>query len=205
MKQLAALCAVALALPGCNQAFGTLAHARNTITGDPAIPATTEKVLEPESSVTATTDVGVITITSGKGLRRSFTWEGATRTVVMYPRYERWYGSLGLYYPGPGSHWFRHNGITRGVIEEGQQHFAAVDDAAAWLRKRSEFFPLAFSNDGLVVGWTKTPARQQLSVDIWQVCVQGQKPTNLIGASQDRIQISKPSKCSAPGPAAFFR
>lgn len=114
--------------------------------------------------------VGVMTITAGKGLRRSFTWEGASRSVVVvYTRDERWYGSLGLYYPGPGSHWFSHNGITRGVINEGQQHFATIDEAAAWLRKRSEYFPLVFSNDGSCRWLDEDAARQQLTVDVLTV------------------------------------
>ena len=87
--------------------------------GDGPVPPKNEIVMSPGMTITATTPTGAITVTAGRGLKRSYTWEGATRSVEMWPRGERWYGSLGLYYPGPGNHWEAHNGITRGGLQEG--------------------------------------------------------------------------------------
>src|SRR5579864_9515705 len=66
---------------------------------------------------------GPLEIPAGSGFTRSYTWDGETRSVDLFPRDERWYGSFGAYYPGPGSHWRSNHGITRGVLEEGQMHF----------------------------------------------------------------------------------
>ena len=72
--------------------------------GDGPISKKNEIVMAPGSRLTATTPVGRIVINAGEGLRRSYTWDGATRSVEMWPRDKRWYGSLGIYYPGPEWH-----------------------------------------------------------------------------------------------------
>jgi hypothetical protein len=108
----------------------------------------------------------------------------------MDPRGERWYGSLGLYYPGPGDHWKEHNGITRGVVEEGQQHFKSIKEAMAWIEKR-KYMPFVYRNDGLMVGWSKTPERRQLTVEVWQILINGKKPMALPGAQDSAIEIGR--------------
>lgn len=154
--------------------------------GDGPIPKKNEVVMAQGSRLTATTPVGKIVIVAGQGLRRSYTWDGATRAVEMWPRDKRWYGSLGLYYPGPGNHWREHEGISRGVVQEGQQHFETTAEAMDWLKKL-QWQPHVWNNSGLVVGWSKTPARQQLNVDVWQLYIGGKKPTKLPGADDKAI------------------
>ncbi len=156
--------------------------------GDGPIPPRNEVVMSPDSSITADTPAGQITVTAGKGLKRSYSWEGATRSVEMWPRAERWHGSFGLYCPGPGDHWRKHKGITRGVVEEGRQHFETEDEALRWLAARS-FMPYVYRSDGLVVGWSKTPARRQLNVEVWQIIIKGEKPIDLPGSQDDKIRV----------------
>jgi hypothetical protein len=158
---------------------------------DGKIPKENEVVMEPLSRIDATTPVGEISITAGKGLRRTYEWEGAARSVDMWPRSKRWYGSMGLYYPGPGNHWPEHNGVTRGVVEEGQQHFKTEADALAWLNKDT-YHPIVWNNEGLVVGWSKTLPRRQLNVDVWQIYIDGKRPTRLEGASDEAIKYRSP-------------
>lgn len=157
------------------------------------VPAKNEIVMSPEMKITATTAIGPITITAGKGLQRSYTWEGATRSVEMWPREERWYGSLGLYFPGSGYHWKEHKGITRGVVQEGQQHFATSEEALQWIADR-KYMPFVYRNDGLMVGWDKKPSRQQLSVEVWQLMIDGKKPTKLPGSQDDKIVVEEPGE-----------
>jgi hypothetical protein len=170
--------------------------------GDGPVPARNEVVMTPGMKITATTTAGKITINAGKGLKRSYTWEGATRSVEMEPREERWYGSLGLYFPGPGEHWKNHKGITRGVVEEGQQHFKTTDEALKWLGER-KWMPYVYRDDGLVVGWNKTPARRQLNVEVWQILINGKKPTKLRGSQDDKIKVEVPKE--KPQPSSHFR
>ncbi len=151
-----------------------------------------ELVMTPGMRIGAATSTGKIEIVAGEGLFRSYTWEGETRSVCLIPREKRWYGSLGAYYPGPGRHWRIHNGITRGVLQEGQQHFRTVDEAMAWLREQRGYHPLVHRNDGLVVVFGKVAEREQLNVEVWQIFIGGKKPAELQGSADARITVTTP-------------
>jgi hypothetical protein len=156
--------------------------------GDGPIPARIEVVMAAGSSISVTTSDGSLSVTAGRGLKRCYTWEGATRCVEMEPRDERWYGSYGLYFPGPGDHWAEHNGITRAVTEEGQQHFKSVPEALKWLHEFRNV-SLVYRHDGLAVGWGKVLPRKQLNVEVWQVFIDGKKPDVLPGAQDSLITV----------------
>jgi hypothetical protein len=84
-----------------------------------------------------------------------------------------------------------HDGITRAVVEEGRQHFRSVEEALSWLRSRNRnWMDYIYRDDGLVVGWKRVPSRRQLNVEVWQVLIQGSKPSKLDGSANDRIRIS---------------
>ncbi len=160
-----------------------------------------ELVMSVGMRITAVTPSGRIAITALDRLTRSYTWAGATRTVEMGPRSERWYGSLGAYYPGPGDHWDEHNGITRGVVEEGQQHFKSSAEALKWIRSRT-WMPYVYRDNGLVVGWDKTLPRRQLNVEVWQILIGGKKPRKLPGSQNDKITVTRVKLPTIPLAAA---
>ncbi len=188
--------AIGLCLVSCCSCFsvmeiGTGLLERLSNRGDPPVPAVNETVMPPLASITATTDAGTITIRSGVGCRRYYTWEGATRSVAMIARWERWTGSLGLYYPGPAYHWFPfHGGIGRACLEEGWLDFPTTNEALQWIELTRTWLPLTYRNDGLLVGFGKTLARKQLNVDVWQILIGGSKPTDLPGNSPHGIVTS---------------
>jgi hypothetical protein len=153
-----------------------------------SLPAGCEVVMSPGMRITATTSVGTIAITAVDELTRSYTWDGASRAVVMCPRTSRWYGSLGLYNPGAGNHWRDHNGIRRCCTDEGQQHFKTVEEAVKWIKDRA-YCPFVYRDDGLLVGWDKTLNREQLSVEVWQILIDGKKPKQLPGSRNDQIVL----------------
>jgi hypothetical protein len=152
------------------------------------LPAGCEVVMSPGMRITATTLVGTIAITAVDELTRSYTWDGATRAVEMSPRAARWYGSLGLFNPGAGEHWRDHHGITRCVTEEAQQHFKTVEDALNWIKERN-WQPFVYRDDGLMVGWRKNLPRKQLSVEVWQILIDGKKPKRLPGSQDVKIVV----------------
>ncbi len=147
--------------------------------------------MQPGMSITATTKTGTITLFAGPGFKRTYTWEGASRSARLDPRKERWLGSLGAYYPGPGEHWPKHNGISRGVLEEGQQHFDSEKQALDWLREQSGYDPTVFRDDGLVVSFGKDLTRRQLNVEVWQIFIRGAKPQKLPGSDNSKIIVTK--------------
>lgn len=159
--------------------------------------AKNETVMSPGMEIRATTSLGQIQVIAVDELTRSFMWEGATRSVKMSPRVERWYGSLGIFCPGAGEHWKEHNGITRCVAEEGQQHFKSVEEAVEWIRSLA-WLPHVYRDDGLVVGWGKTLPRKQLNVEVWQIFVNGKKPTHLPGSENDKISVGRVEIWTSP-------
>ena len=146
--------------------------------------------MQPGMTIIGKTKTGTIGITAGPDLKRTYAWEGASRSATLYPRTERSYGSLGAYYPGPGEHWAEHNGITRGVLEEGQQHFGSEQQATDWLRKQSDYYPTVYRDDGLVVSFGKALPRRQLNVEVWQILIQGAKPHKLPGSDNSKISVT---------------
>lgn len=60
-----------------------------------------ETVMTKGMEITATAPIGKITIKAGDGFHRIYTWDNCSRDADLYPRYERWYGSYGIYSPAP--------------------------------------------------------------------------------------------------------
>lgn len=156
---------------------------------EPEVNSFNEMVMSPGMSITAKNQEGTITITADNSLKRSYTWDGGTRSATLWPRRERWNGSLGAYYPGPGEHWRSNNGVTRGVLEEGQQHFGTMEEALKWLRSpvRDD---CVYRDDGLVVCWSRNPSRKQLNANVWQIYVDGKKPTSLPGSRNENVIVT---------------
>ena len=158
-----------------------------------------ELVMAKGDKIIATTEAGRIEVTAGDGLNRSYTWDGATRSAELLPRTKRWYGSMGAYYPGPGEHWKEHNGITRGVLQEGQQHFEDVEAAKKWLAQQGEWYSTVFTDSGLVVSFSKVEGRRQINVEVWQITINGKPPRGLKGSDNSKVQFIK-SKAQQAAP-----
>jgi len=160
---------------------------------DKSIGRVHELVMAEGTRLVAETDLGTISVVSGPGYERIYSWDGngCSRGVVQWPRSERWYGAYGIYFPGPGDHWAACNGITRGVLEEAQMHFASEANALAWIEYLKSFCTaeprhscsLKYTNEGLVLVFGKVLARRQLNVDVYQIYVNGVKPGILAGAT----------------------
>ena len=167
-----------------NTGGGLVELINNFRKGDPQIPANNEVVMPANATIEANTGAGKIIIQSGNGLKRYYSWEGVTRSAVLWPRTGRWFGSMGLYYPGPGFHWIGHNGIRRGVLDEGQQHFNSIDEAEAWLHL-PHHSDCVYRDDGLVVCFSKS--FHTLNVDVWQIFVEGKSTSAFKETAGDRI------------------
>lgn len=177
--------------------FSGACTARHTFSNIPDVPKENEIVMTEGMKITATNSWGTMTITAGKGLERSYTWKGATRSVIMIPRKERWYGSLGIYSPG-ADNWKEHNGITRGVLEEAQLHFDSIDEAMQFLKHPFRANVTVYNDNGLVITCSNAinpygGPTNTLFVEVWQIYINEKKPTRLPGSQNDKIivQFSK--------------
>ena len=131
-------------------------------------------------SISFTNAHGSMTVTAGTEFERRYIWAADTRTVIMWPRKKRWYGSLGMYNSGAFitgklEPWKEHDGIKRYVVEEGQRHFTNVTDAVKWIRQGSgkpDNLDYIFNDTGLVVGMDKQPR----SLDLKQASCEADRP-----------------------------
>ncbi len=144
--------------------------------------------MSPGMRITAKTSVGTIAITAVDEQTRSYTWEGATRAVERSPATERFFAEDGLFYKGKGDHWRDHHGITRCLTKEANKLCITVEDAMAWI-KEPERASFVYRGDGLMVGWDKIADSKQLTVEVWQILIDGKKPTRLPGSQDDKIVV----------------
>jgi hypothetical protein len=169
-----------------------------------------EAVMVEGMSISFTNAHGSMTVTAGTEFERRYIWAADTRTVIMWPRKKRWYGSLGMYNSGAFitgklEPWKEHDGIKRYVVEEGQRHFTNVTDAVKWIRQGSgkpDNLDYIFNDTGLVVGMDKQPRSLEerkktdfpgtLEVDVWQIYINGKKPQKLEGSSNASITVYYP-------------
>jgi len=156
-----------------------------------------ELVLQEGARLTATTSSGSISILAGRGVARTYRWNNCSLQSRMLPRASRWFGSLGVYDPSPGSvgpALFSRGckGISRTVVQEAQIHFSDPSAAEKWLARYAAIGSTVWSNDGLVVQWFLSPGREQLNADVWQVCVLNRQPTELAGATDSALQFVGP-------------
>jgi hypothetical protein len=138
-------------------------------------------------------------ITTGKGLMRTYTWAGASRSISMIPGV---HGNIKeLNYPmdlqsrtqrWPGFDWKMHNGVARCCSLEAVLDFKSADKAAEWIRsEENQGIPFVYRNDGLLILWSKHIEPDTLWVMVHQLLIDGQKPTHLGGAADQRIRETK--------------
>lgn len=143
---------------------------------------------------------GVFGIATGKGLKRTFTWKGASRSIELQPSLQN--GQKILKFPDRVNasttpllqvfHWPIHDGITRCQIQEQVQNFDSLNQATSWSQKEeAEGGSVAYTNDGLLIEWSKSLRLHTLRVYVCQLRIKGKKPTALPGANRTRMRISE--------------
>lgn len=150
---------------------------------------TNETVLEPGTSIMVQADWTTIEISYAGKLKRNYTWGGQTVSVELIPRQERWNGSLGLYHPQVRP---PHKGVVHMVVEEGQQHFKSAAKAMAWLKSFGLRKPI-YRDDGLVIAAHtagENPNQRFVGISVWQILINGQKPTKIPGSQNQLITTS---------------
>lgn len=146
-------------------------------------------------SIEARKDGSSVKVTSGKGIDRVYEWERCKLKSDMGPRKQRWYGSMGIYDPAASSSFSFGgcSGISRTVVQEGQIHFDDMRLAQRWVERHPKGYNTVWTNEGLLVSWSIVAGRQQLSVDVWQMCVNGKRPRYLAGADDSAITVAPTS------------
>ncbi len=149
----------------------------------------TELALNSEVVIEATNKNGTVSIEYIAPLVRRYKWDEYDELRTLIPRKERWLGLLGAYDPAEQSIWNIFS--PRIVTEDSQLNFNNNTELEKWLLQSKEVKDWVYTNDGLVVGFFKSPDRNQVNIEVYQLYVNGIKPTMLEGSRPENIKITK--------------
>jgi hypothetical protein len=144
-------------------------------------------VLQCGQSLVATNKNGSVRITYLSSLKRKYAWNGNTRIVKLIPMQPITPNVTGLY--EPADFWGINPFLIRLVAVEATHEFESMDQIYRFLRQSSLIMDWVYTNEGLVVGFGKCPARQQIDIYVWQLLLNGKKPSGLKGANPKAIQL----------------
>ena len=143
-----------------------------------------EMVMSPGMTITVRNANGTMSIEAGDDLWRRFRWDDYTVKTRLDPRRNRWNGSHGAY--DPGDTWFL---TTAVVMDEGRHFFDSIDAAMRDLYVGSAVRKPVWTKDGLVVSWHYIAGDVRVGVEVHQIYINGQKPTDLPGAREDLLIV----------------
>ena len=149
----------------------------------------TENILTKGMKITAQTPIEKLIIEGLEGTKRRFIGEKWSKVANLIPRQSRWYGSLGLYDPARSS-----TQEGRLLINEGRQFFKNENEALRFLcnlrKSVDQLDKLTYSSNGLVISYHITPVHKVKNINIWQIYINGKKPTALKGADNHAIEVT---------------
>lgn len=143
-------------------------------------------VLRPGQSVEATNKFGSVRVSYVSPLKRKFEWDGDSQTIKLIARPEPFDGESGLYDPADC---FLTCQTPRLVVEEAGHDFDSYDQIYTFLVQGSAVMDWVYSSDGLVVGFGRSPTREQINIYVKQLTIHGQKPIGLHGARNGAIRL----------------
>lgn len=146
-------------------------------------------VLKPGETVEATNNNGKVRISYVTAEKRRYEWDGRSRVITMISREEPFDKKLGLYEPADS--WGFEFWQERLVVQESVISFENLDQVYAFLRQSKDYMKWVYTDDGLVIGFGRTPARKQINIDLWQLLVREQKPEGLVGARPEDIVMRR--------------
>jgi hypothetical protein len=144
-------------------------------------------VLKPGQSITARNKFGRVRIVYVAPATRRFEFDGQSKTVRMTQRQEMFDGRSGIY--DPADRLWPFTSSLRIVCEDSDVNFDTVDQAYAFLYQGSEVEDWVYTPDGLVVGFGRNQARNQINVDLFQILIRGKKPSGLKWARPAAIHL----------------
>jgi hypothetical protein len=150
-----------------------------------AQPTVKGNVLSRNQSVVAANGSGEVRISYVSPTRRRYEWDGQSRVVRMRVRAEPFMGKTGLYDPADA---FVGDPRTRLVVQESTMNFDNEEQMYDFLRQEPSM-DWVYTRDGLVLGFDRTPSRQQLNIDLYQFIVRGKPPSEMNGARPQAIHL----------------
>jgi hypothetical protein len=153
-----------------------------------------ELVMTRRCEIQATTETASMKIWASADLARSYEWKGVTENTVLESSKKSGSGDPGVYFHGSAS-WpeHKHDGTVCGEFREGLKKFQTPEQAMEWILQQSEQYPTVYRNDGLLVSCGKNPERKQITVEVWQIFINGNKPASLPGSDDSKLTFKTPA------------
>ena len=148
-----------------------------------------EVVLKPGQRVEFRNRFGSGTISYVAPLQRAYTFEdGSSQTVTMIAREERFLGKLGIYEPAE-RWWYQVGRGPRLVVSEAEMHFHSLAEAKKYLVKGSAVLDWVYNQDGYVVGFSRTPERDQINVTLYRYFINGSPAHKMPGYDNTKVKV----------------
>jgi hypothetical protein len=152
-------------------------------------------ILESNQSLVATNKNGSVKISYVSPTKRKYTWDNQSRVLKM--TIQDWVDTnrLGKIHPSfcgiynAGDVWFFNPYNVRIVSVEGTMNFKSEKDIYAFLYQGSEVMYWVYTSDGLLFGFGRVPKREAINIDLYQILLDGKKPHDLKGSSNNLIRI----------------
>jgi len=151
----------------------------------------TELAMEPGMAIEATNKNGTVTIEYLSPLERRYKWGRYDEIRTLIPRKKRFYGELGAYDPASAFVW---EDGPRIVATDSQLYFKNMKEVKAELYQGSAVMDWVYTDYGIVIGFSTSPSRKQVNIDVYQYFINGKKPTKLAGSRSENIKITKKSQ-----------
>ncbi len=158
------------------------------------------KTAVPQNSriVCRTKNDNSLEILSGRGTLRDYVWNGASRSVQLNENVQMGF----LEYPlsqarnrFPGYDWKMHDGIARFRGRESCIEVKSIEEACDWIKNNTvSDMAQAISKDGLIVAWKQERLAGELLVHVYQIYINGKKPTSLQCIQTDRANVEITSR-----------
>jgi hypothetical protein len=151
----------------------------------------TELVMSRGSVIQFIGSLGDMRIWAGNPIRRSYTWNDVNKDTILKAHKDSADESESVFFRG-FTNWkdYPHDGTDSGEFREGQKNFATLEEASGWLRRKSEKLPTVYRNDGLVVCCGKDTQLRKITVEVWQIVINGSRPVTLPGGVDSNISVS---------------
>ena len=147
----------------------------------------TELAMQENMVIQASNKNGSVSIKYVSPLERCYKWDNYSECRTLIPRKDRFYGKLGAYDPATTYFWEFYK--TRIVAEDSQLNFKNREELKAWLYQGVDVFDWVYTDDGLVVGFVKSPDRNQVNIEVYQLLINNKKPNRIDGSRSEKIKV----------------
>lgn len=122
-------------------------------------------------------------------LERRYKWDEYDEVRTLIPRETRWLGELGAY--DPATQYFCIFCPIRIVASDSLLDFKSMEEVDAFLYQSSAVVDWVYNDEGWVVGFSKSPQRNQVSVEVFKITINGKPPQKIEGSRNGAIKIIK--------------